>query len=93
LKENPYFAESAGSFSPEAVRFLMQYVSSNPRVIQLKAYLCWSSHVGMRNCEIHNIKSRNVQRLAGTETTRRRFRALLDSTKTDPEGCGPLEGK
>jgi hypothetical protein len=70
----------------------MSYPTCDLKIMQLKAYLAWSCHLGMHNSEIYNMMSRDMIRIAGSAATPRHFKVILKAVKNDPLGTGPVEG-
>ena len=97
LKENPWFPQSADPLSPEAVNYLLSLKlpnrDDNIILLQEKAYLCWTVYAAMRTSDVHEIHSHLLTVIPAAKGLPRRYRTVLQTTKNDPDGTGPIANR
>lgn len=93
MKLEPYHVNHATPYSKESVQCMMDLLIKEHGDYVKKAYMAVTIFTSMRSQDCHTLRSKGCSFVAATKDNPRFYSFVLDKTKNDITGSGPVDGR
>jgi hypothetical protein len=93
LKAEPYHVTHASGYEKESIDVIMDLAIKDIGDYVKKAFMAVTIFTSMRSKDCHVLRSKGCTFVAGNKDTPRHYCFVLDKTKNDITGSGPVDGR